>query len=229
MRIGIIGSGNIGANAGRQFARVGHDVLFSFSRDQAKLEALAAEVGPTGRAGTPAEAAAFGDVVLLAVPWAAIDAALTAVGSLAGTIVIDATNQFAAGGFVSLPAGVGPTQMNLARLPGGRPVKAFNTLTAGFQAAAAGRSGDARAAMFLAGEDAAAKEVVAGLIEQIGFAPVDVGGWGEVWIMEAPRRPGSVYGEEYRPEAASRIAAAVGTDPAEASRRADELKVAGPA
>jgi len=81
--------------------------------------------------------------------------------------------------------------------------------------------------MFLAGEDAGAKRTVAGLIEAIGFAPADVGGWAEVWIMEAPRRAGSVYGEEYRPETARRIAAAVRDDPALASRLADDLKAAG--
>lgn len=225
MRIGIIGSGNIGANAGRQFARVGHEVLFSFSRDQTKLDGLAAEVGPSARAGTPAEAVAFGALVLLAVPWPAIDEALAQAGPLDGKIVIDTTNQFGRGGPVPLPDGISAAELNARRMPGARPVKAFNTLTAGFQAAAAGRTGDDRAALFLAGEDAAAKQTVAGLIEQIGFAPADVGGWAQAWISQAPRRPGSVYGEEYRPEAARRIAAAVRTDPAEASRLADELKV----
>ena len=224
MRIGIIGSGNIGANAGRQFARAGHEVLFSFARDEAKLRALAEEVGPLARAGTPREAAAFGEVVMLAVPWGAIDTALAAAGPLAGTIVVDTTNQFGPSGVLTLPEGLTAAAFNSRRLPGARHVKAFNTLTAGFQAAAAGRTGEERAAMFLAGEDAPAKETVSALIEAIGFAPVDVGGWDAVWIMEAPRRPGAVYGEEYRPAAAQRIAAAVRTDPSLASRLADELK-----
>lgn len=224
MRIGIIGSGNIGANAGRQFTRVGHEVLFSFARDPAMLERLAAEVSHGARAGTPAEAAAFGEVVMLAVPWATVDDALAQAGSLDGKVVIDTTNHFGRGGVVPLPDGLSAAQVNAGRAAGARLIKAFNTLTAGFQAAAAGRAGDERAALFLAGEDTVAKGTVSDLIAQIGFAPVDVGGWAEVWIMEAPRRPGSVYGEEYRPEPAQRIAAAVRTDPQLASRLADELK-----
>lgn len=224
MRIGIIGAGRIGANAARMFALAGHDVLLSFARDRAALEGRAAAIGPPARAGDPREAAAFGEVVMLAVPWGAIDEALTVAGPLAGKVVIDTTNQFGPGGPITLPGGVSAAAFNARRMPDARQVKAFNTLTAGFQATATGRARDDRAALFLAGEDAEAKRTVAGLIEAIGFAPADVGGWGEVWIMEAPRRPGSVYGEEYRPEAARRIAAAVRDDPTLASRLADELK-----
>jgi predicted dinucleotide-binding enzyme len=74
----------------------------------------------------------------------------------------------------------------------------FNTLTAGFQAAAAERSGDQRVVQWLCGDDADAKEVVAALIEDAGFVPVDVGGTAGCSVMEAPRRIGAVYGEEYR-------------------------------
>jgi 8-hydroxy-5-deazaflavin:NADPH oxidoreductase len=101
-------------------------------------------------------------------------------------------------------------------------VKAFNTLTSGFQAEAPGRG----VALFLAAEDAAAKQVVAGLIREIGFEPVDVGGWAQVPIMEAPRRDGAVYGEEYSGEDGRRIAAALPDDPDEAARLALELRVA---
>jgi predicted dinucleotide-binding enzyme len=225
MRIGIIGAGRIGGNAGRLFARAGHEVLFSFSRDPAKLRDLAAQVG--GKAGTPAEAAAFGDVVMLAVPWEMIDEALTEAGSLAGKIVIDTTNQYGARGLAELPAGRTAAEVNAERLVGARPVKAFNTLTAGFQAAAAHRPVGQRVAMFLGGEDEQARQVVAGLIRDAGFEPADVGGWREVRIMEAPRRPGAVYGEEYRPEAARQIAAAVREDPRAAGELAERLKIAG--
>jgi 8-hydroxy-5-deazaflavin:NADPH oxidoreductase len=84
---------------------------------------------------------------------------------------------------------VGPHQARL--------VKAYNTLTAGFQAEAAGRTGPDRVVMFYAGEDAVAKRVVAQVIDDSGFAPVDLGGWATVRYMEAPRRPGAVYGEQY--------------------------------
>ena len=88
------------------------------------------------------------------------------------------------------------------RMPGARLVKAYNTLTAGFQAETAGRTGPDRVVMFYAGEDIEAKQVVAQLIEESGFTAVDMGGWDTVRFMEAPRRPGAVYGEEYHlPEA----------------------------
>src|SRR2546423_10688472 len=80
---------------------------------------------------------------------------------------------------------------------GARYTKAFNTLTSGFQAEAAGRTGADRVAIFLCGDDAGAKEVVAGLIDDAGFAAIDVGGTADAAIMEAPRRAGAVYGEEF--------------------------------
>lgn len=197
MKIGIIGAGHIGGNAGRLFAQAGHEVLFSFSTDPQKLADLAATVGPRARAGTPAQAAAFGAVVLLSVPWGTIDEALAQAGSLDGKIVIDTTNQFGPGGVVTPPDGLSAAAYNARRMPGARLVKAYNTLTAGFQAQAAGRTGPDRVVLFYAGEDAEAKRVVAGLIDDSGFAPVDMGGWDTVRYMEAPRRPGAVYGEEY--------------------------------
>jgi predicted dinucleotide-binding enzyme len=202
MRIGIIGAGHIGSNAGRLFALAGHEVLFSFARDPRDLAARAEATGPLARVGTPSEAVAFGEVVMLSVPWRIIDEALTQAGSLAGKIVIDTTNQFGANGVVELPGGVSAAEYNTQRLPGARLVKAYNTLTAEFQAEAAGRTGTDRVVMFYAGEDAEAKRVVAQLIEDTGFTAVDMGGWDTVKYMEAPRRPGAVYGEEYHlPEA----------------------------
>ena len=68
MQIGIIGAGNIGGNIARRLALAGHDVVVSFARDQAKLDALAIDIGPSVRVGTPTETA-LGDVVVLSVPW----------------------------------------------------------------------------------------------------------------------------------------------------------------
>lgn len=199
MNIGIIGSGRIGGNAGWLFARAGHAVLFSFSRDPEKLAALAAAAGAHARTGTPRDAAAFGDVVMLAVPWGAIDEALAAAGPLDGTILIDTTNQFTGTGLVALPDGISAAAYNARRARGARLVKAYNTLTAGFQAAAAGRAGPDRVVLFLCGDDPGAKETVAELIEDAGFCPVDLGGLADGVPMEAPRRPGAVYGEEFHP------------------------------
>jgi predicted dinucleotide-binding enzyme len=195
VRIGVIGAGRIGGGAAHLLARAGHELLLSFSRDPERLRAQAEEIG--AQAGTPAEAAAFGDVVILAVPWPAIDEAVRQAGSLDGKVVVDTTNPYGRGGW-EIPEGRTSTQVNQERLPGAKLVKSFNTLTAGFQQAAAGRTGAERVAMFLAGDDPEAKALVAGLIDDAGFDPVDAGTAAESAILEAPRRPGAVYGEEYR-------------------------------
>jgi predicted dinucleotide-binding enzyme len=116
-------------------------------------------------------------------------------GPLEGRIVIDTTNQYGAGGVEDL-RGRTAAQVNAARLPGARYTKAFNTLTSGFQAESAGRTGPDRVVMFMCGDDEEAKRVVAGLIDDAGFTPIDIGGTADAAPMEAPRRPGAVYGEE---------------------------------
>jgi predicted dinucleotide-binding enzyme len=206
VRIGVIGAGRIGGGIARLLARAGHEVLLSFSRDPERLRAQADEVG--ARPGTPAEAVAFGDVVVLAVPWPAIGEALEQAGSLDGKVVLDTTNPFGSGGW-EIPEGRTSTQVNQDRLPGAKLVKSFNTLTAAFQQEAAGRTGPERVAMFLAGDDAEAKAVVAGLIDDAGFDPVNVGTAAESAILEAPRRRRAVYGEEYRLEDAHAAVEAV--------------------
>ena len=220
MRIGIVGAGRIGGNAGRLFAGAGHEVMFSGSRDQAKLDRLAADAGGA-RTGSPREAVEFGEVVMFSVPWRAVDDVLAQTGSLDGKVVIDTTNQYGEGGLEQLPRPA--AEVNAERMRGARLVKAFNTLTSGFQGEAAGRG----VAMFLAGEDAEAKRLVAGLIGDIGFEPVDVGNWAEVPIMEAPRRDGAVYGEEYSGADGRRIAEAVRADPDQAAALAVELRATG--
>jgi predicted dinucleotide-binding enzyme len=94
-------------------------------------------------------------------------------------------------------------------MPGARYTKSFNTLTAGFQATAAERNGDATVVQWVCGNDADAKRLVAQLIESIGYAPVDLGGTETCQVMEAPRRAGSVYGEEYRAADAQAVVDAV--------------------
>jgi 8-hydroxy-5-deazaflavin:NADPH oxidoreductase len=210
MKIGVIGAGRIGGNAARLFAAAGHDVLLSFSRDPDRLDEQAAAIGTRATAGSARDAAQFGDVVMLSVPWSAIPEALDQAGPLDGKIVIDTTNQFGPGGAQQLPGGVTAAQYNQQRMPGARLVKSFNTLTSGFQASQAGRTPpENRVVLFLSGDDEKAKEVVAGLIEDAGFAPADLGGLADAAPMEAPRRPGSVYGEEYRPADARAVAEAL--------------------
>jgi 8-hydroxy-5-deazaflavin:NADPH oxidoreductase len=208
MRIAVIGPGRIGGNAARLLARAGHDLTLAFSRDQAKLEALAQEIG--GRAAAPADAVAEAEVVILSVPWRLVDEALAQTGPLDGRIVIDTTNQFGAGGIQSLPDGLTAAQLNQQRMSGARLVKAFNTLTSAFQASEAHRPDpEQRVVLFLCGDDAEAKDVVSQLIRDAGFEPVDVGGLADASVMEAPRRDGAVYGEEYRPAEARAVVEAV--------------------
>ena len=202
MRIGVLGAGRIGGNLVRMLVGAGHEVLISFSRDPLTLRDRAAEIGCS--AGSVSDAAAFADVVVLSVPWPTVDDVLRQAGPLAGKIVIDTTNHFAAGSL----AGLGnrtAAQFNQARMPGARVVEAYNALTAGFQAEAAGREGADRVVMFLCGDDADAKAVVGGLIEQTGFTPYDVGGLADAAVMEPPRRPGAVYGEEFHEADARRL------------------------
>jgi predicted dinucleotide-binding enzyme len=135
-------------------------VTVSFARDRANLTALATEIG--GTAGESAEAAAA-DLVVLSVPWGVIDEALAQAGSLAGRIVIDTTNQFGRGVAASLN-GRTAARYNADRMPGASYTKCFNTLTAGFQAAAATRTGDARVVRWIAGGDSPAKTIVAELV-----------------------------------------------------------------
>jgi 8-hydroxy-5-deazaflavin:NADPH oxidoreductase len=207
MRIGIVGAGRIGGNCATQFGKGGHDVKLSFSRDPSRLEALAAEIGDRASVGTPAEAAEFGEVVVLSVPWDLIDEAIEQAGSLDGKIVIDTTNQY---GSSSLPEeGETAAQHNAARMPGARYTKSFNTLTSAFQAEVADRPEPDRVVQWVCGDDEEAKRMVMELIADAGYAPVDLGGTAGCEVMEMPRRPGAVYGEEYRRPDAEKVVAAV--------------------
>jgi hypothetical protein len=204
-RIGIIGAGNIGGNIARRLVLAGHEVTVSFARDRAQLSTLAGDIGAD--VGEPADAATS-ELVVLSVPWVAIDEALAAAGSLEGGIVVDTTNQFGPGGVADL-GGRTAARHNADRLPGARYTKCFNTLTAAFQAEAAARTGDDRVVQWIAGDDADAKAVVAQLVIDAGYVPIDLAGIDGCEIMEAPRRPGSVYGEEYRAGDAAAVVDAV--------------------
>jgi len=204
MKLGIIGAGHIGGNIARRAALAGYDVTVSFARDRSGLTDFAAEIG--GTAGEPADAARA-DLVVLSVPWAVIDDALAQAGSLAGKVVIDTTNQFGRGGALDLN-GRTAARYNADRMPGAAHIKCFNTLTAGFQASAATRKGDDRVVQWIAGDDAQAKAAVSELVESAGYVPVDLAGIDGCSVMEAPRRAGAVYGEEYRePDAAAVVEA----------------------
>jgi predicted dinucleotide-binding enzyme len=207
MRIGIVGAGRIGGNVAKQAARVGHDVKLSFSRDPQKLDELARELGDRASTGSPADAVQFGEVVVFAVPWSVIPDALEQAGDLSGKVVVDTTNQFGAG--PKPEDGQTAAAFNSSRMPGARYVKSFNTLTSAFQEQTAGREGDDRVVQWVCGDDDEAKRVVGDLIDEMGYVAVDLGGTEGCEVMEAPRRPGAVYGEEYRAADAQAVVDAV--------------------
>lgn len=176
MKIGIIGAGMIGAAAARHFARAGHEVAVSNSRGPETLEELVAELGPRAKGMTVEQAARWGEVVILAVPWRSPDA-LPPADALRGKIVIDAMNPYDDAGKVMDLGATTSSGETRKRLPGARLVKAFNTI---WYKHLAERSRpdlpvEERHAIFVAGDDADAKAVVVRLIEEIGFGAVDTG------------------------------------------------------
>jgi predicted dinucleotide-binding enzyme len=174
MKIGIIGSGHIGETLARHFAKAGHQVGLSNSRGPASLTALVKSIGPNACAMTVPEAARFGEIVVLAVPWRTPEA-LPRANLLAGKIVIDAMNPYSAQGEVMDIGDQNSSEVVARRLPGARLVKTFNTMYYHTLATEARAPGSNRLVLFVAGDDAEAKAVVSRLIEQIGFTPVDTG------------------------------------------------------
>lgn len=177
LKIGVIGSGHIGGTIGTLWAKAGHPVLFS-SRHPEALKPLLDEAGPNARAGTPAEAVAFGDVVFIAVPYGALPQVGRDLGpALAGKVVMDACNAVASRdgdiAAVAKDKGIGLTTASL--LPGAHVVRAFNTMSYRIFAAEAHRTGDPLA-IPLAGDDARAVMLASILVRDAGFAPVVVGG-----------------------------------------------------
>jgi predicted dinucleotide-binding enzyme len=197
MKIGIIGSGNIGATAAQLFIEAGHEVALSNSRGPKTLRTLVEELGEHARALTVEEAARFGDVLLVAIPLGKYRE--LPAEAFYGKIVIDAGNYYPErdGQINELDSGeMTSSELMSAHLKGARLVKGFNTIY--FKHLAS--QGDVslpleeRRAIFIAGDDSGAKEVVAKLIEEIGFAAVDMG-----FLREGGRRqqPGSaIYNQE---------------------------------
>lgn len=179
MRIGIIGSGNIGATLARLLVGAGHEVAISNSRGPASLATLVQQLGPSAHAATVDEAAAFGEVVIEAIPFGRYQELPAA--RLAGKIVVTAGNYYPQrDGAIDLRGGT-QSQLVAAHLPGARVVKAFNTIWYQHLQQQGDRSKlvEQRRVIFLSGDDAEAKRVVAELIEQIGFGPLDLGSLAE--------------------------------------------------
>ena len=184
MRIGILGSGHIGGTLGRDWAKAGHEVLLS-SRHPKDLQKLVEEVGNGARAGTLDEAARFGEVVVLAIPWRNRED-LPQSDLFNGKVVIDAMNPYTAVGTVIDLGNTTSSEEVAKQLPGARLVKAFNTMAFQDLRSGAFRSGRDRWAIYVAGDDVEAKRVVSGLIEGIGFVPVDTGSLREGGRLQQP-------------------------------------------
>jgi 8-hydroxy-5-deazaflavin:NADPH oxidoreductase len=176
LKIGIVGSGRIGGTLGTIWANAGHKVMFS-SLDIEHDKALAATVGANASAGTSREAAAFGDVLLVAVPYHALPQVGKDLGALLkGKIVIDACNPFPGRdgevGVWAQEKGAGLASAEL--LPGARIVRAFNAV--GYARLPDAASRKPPYGMPIAGDDAKAIEIASGLIRDVGYEPVLVGG-----------------------------------------------------
>ncbi|NUU23195.1 MAG: NAD(P)-binding domain-containing protein, partial [Streptomycetaceae bacterium] len=194
MRIGILGAGHMAAALGGGWAAAGHDVHIG-ARDAAKAEALAQRLGPRAAAGTPREAAAFGDAVLLAVPASAVADILAAAGAadgvLDGRTLIDCGNAFAP----DEAAPDGPPAFVLAEdalaervaglVPGAHDVKAFNVCAAEVWQAPVRTFDDRPLAVPLCGSDPHAVKQVAALAADLGLRPVEAGGLGRARYLEA--------------------------------------------
>lgn len=175
-RIGIVGAGNIGGTLGRLWLKAGYEVFFS-SRHPEELKALIEELGPKARAGTPAEAIAFGNAVLIAVPYKAYpELGKENAAALKGKVVIDAGNAVKTrdGAIYDEVEKDGIGAVSAKYLAGARIVRAFNAANYKIFLKNAGRP-DPRMAVPIAGDDPKALETARTLVTDAGFDPVVVG------------------------------------------------------
>jgi predicted dinucleotide-binding enzyme len=206
MNIGIVGSGNIGGTAARLFVRAGHEVALSNSRGGEGLEELVKELGGKAHATTIENAAKFGDVVLVAIPFG--NFSVLPADAFKGKVVIDTGNYHPERDekFPQLDQDeTTSSELMSSHLKEARLVKGFNTIYFKHLASLGDTSLplEDRRAIFIAGDDSQAKEIVARLIEEIGFAAVDTG-----FLHEGGRsqQPGMAL---YNKEVTAREAAAL--------------------
>ncbi len=177
MRVGILGSGLMGAKLGTLFARAGHDVVFSYARSRKKLERLVQDADGSARAGTPREAAADAGALLLAVHWSRLDDVLEQAGNLTGRVIVTCSLPMNAdnSGLVVAHTSSGAEAL-ATKVPKASVVCAFNTVPSEvlfgvFEA----RRKTPRPSIVYCGDDAGGKRIAAELIRDVGFDPVDAG------------------------------------------------------
>lgn len=202
-KIGIVGSGRVGSALGAVWVTAGHDVMFS-SLHIEQDRALAQRLGGGARAGTPREAAAFGEVLMVALPYSALPSVGKELGELLkNKIVIDTCNPVPGrdGEIATWARDKGAGLASAELLPGARLVRAFNAIGAARMGAAHQEPG--RVGMPIASDDAQAVAVASGLIREIGYEPVLVGGL----AMGKHLMPGTALAGEHSPDEIRRIAA----------------------
>ena len=203
LKIGIVGSGRIGSTLGALWLKAGHEVMFS-SLDLEHDKALAARLGGKARAGTSNEAAAFGEVLLIAVPYSALPQVGRDLGSLLkGKVLLDASNPIPTrdGEIATWAREKGAGLASAELLPGARIVRAFNAI--GYSRLPEAAKRPERTGMPIASDDANAIAVVSRLVREIGFEPVLIG----PLAMGKHLIPGTPLAGEHTPEQIRKIAA----------------------
>lgn len=176
LKIGIIGTGHVGSALARLWVAAGHEVLIS-SRHPDELRPLATELGPRARVSTPQQAARFGDVVLISVPYGALpQIGRDLAADLAGKVVLDTGNPYPGrdGPMAEEARAAGTGVTSQRYLPGTRLVRAFNAIAAR-NLLSESRRGTSLVAIPIAGDDEQALRVASGLVRDAGFEPVVVG------------------------------------------------------
>ena len=175
MNIGIIGAGNLGSGLGNLWAKKGHKIIFSYSRNPEKLEALVRSV-PNSSSGTVEDAARQSEVILLSVKWQNVEDAIRAAGPMSGKILIDCTNPLLPDlSGLEIGHNTSAAEEIAKMLSCAKVVKAFNTIFADVYHSDSRLFGLRRPAMFFCGDNAEAKAVVFNLINELGLDPVDAG------------------------------------------------------
>ncbi len=207
LNMATIGSGREGSALGSLFVKAGHKLMFS-SRHPDQLKEMVAGLGPLAQAGTVAEAVAFADVVLLVVPYTAIESIAAQHGKALATkkLVLDVSNPIPrrdGEDFVKQINQQGGAGLATAKmLPGAHIVRGFNAIGSGKLAELAQREGDKKVGVPIAGDDQAAIALASSLIKEIGFEPVLVGGL----AMGKYLVPGTPLAGEHSPAEIKQIA-----------------------
>jgi 8-hydroxy-5-deazaflavin:NADPH oxidoreductase len=167
----------MGGKLGTIFARAGHDVVFSYARTKGKLEKLARDAGGHARAGTPADAAKDADALLLAVHWSRVDDVLKKAGDLSGKVIASCSLPMNADDTALMIANTSSGSEKLAKkAPKAHIISAFNSVPSEVLFSVFERKGtDPRPSVVYCGDNAKAKKVVAQLISDVGFEPIDAG------------------------------------------------------